>query len=218
MARPLTDFDPVQLGRYECDAWVGYYRRDWRLVLRSVHGMVRVGFRLGRVGTLRCGWLVLRANQAWAPYPVNDAARAVALMERFYELVAGAHDLPIDPRRAALLEVDWWREHRFVQRGTPDSAGMPGSGATQTGGVPERRPDDEALVEALTRLYAYVYAADDADVRPAARLRAEAMHLSDAWVGRGCDLDDPALRQQRRLLVGSYTALRTAVEPAPVAR
>jgi hypothetical protein len=37
-------FDPVRLGGHECDTWVGYYRRDWRLVLWAAVGMVRVGF------------------------------------------------------------------------------------------------------------------------------------------------------------------------------
>jgi len=37
-------FDPVKVAAHECDAWVGYYRRDWRLVLTSAVGMVREGF------------------------------------------------------------------------------------------------------------------------------------------------------------------------------
>jgi hypothetical protein len=194
---PPAAFDPVRLGRHESDAWVGYYQRDWPLVLRSVLGMVRSGFGLGPVTSVRSAWSVLRANQAWAPYPDNDVPSAVAHMERFYARVARAHGLAFDPRRAALLEVDWWREHRFVQRG-----GMLG------------QPDLEPLVGALGRLYAYVYAVPERAVTAAAQLRAEAMQVSDDWVGRGCPMDDPALRHERRLLVASYTALRQAVERA----
>jgi hypothetical protein len=197
----ITSFDPVRLGRSECDAWVGYYRRDWMLVLRSVLGMVRSGFGLSLPVSVRGAWYVLRANQAWAPYPVNDPGTAVTFMERFYALVARAHDLPLDARRAALLEVDWWREHRLVQRGGDVAA------------APPSPRDHEALVASLARLYAYVYGLPDESVRPAARLRAEAMQLSDAWVSRGCRPDDPELRRQRRLLVASYTTLRQAVEP-----
>ena len=39
----------------------------------------------------------------------------------------------------------------------------------------------------------------------------EAMEHSDAWVERGCSLDDPLLAQERRALVASHSALRRAV-------
>jgi hypothetical protein len=60
-------------------------------------------------------------------------------------------------------------------------------------------------------LYAYVYAADPDDVRPAAVRRVEAMELSDAWVRDGCSPVDPQLAAERRSLVASYAALLDAV-------
>jgi hypothetical protein len=48
-------------------------------------------------------------------------------------------------------------------------------------------------------------------VLPAARLRAEAMDVSDAWVERGCDPDDPELAREGALLVRSYASLLAAV-------
>jgi len=64
------------------------------------------------------------------------------------------------------------------------------------------------LVGALTDLYSHCYDADPAEVRRAAELRAEAMDVSDAWVGAGCDRDDPRLARERGLLVRSYAAQR----------
>jgi len=221
----ITGFDPVRLGRHENAAWVGYYRRDWRLVLRSALGMVSSGFGLSRAQSLRGAWYVLRANQAWAPYPQNDPDRARELMRRFYALLARAHDLPIEPRRAAVLEVDWWREHRVLQRETDTEAGTgTGTGTgTETGsdtgsdtaGDTAGKVDDSALVAALTALYSYLYDVPPDAVRPAAALRSRAMQLSDAWVARGCDPHDASLREQQRILVASYTALRQAVERPP---
>ena len=72
------------------------------------------------------------------------------------------------------------------------------------------RPDD-ALVQALVALYAYVYSAPPATMIAAARHRVEAMDLSDAWVRAGCAKDDPLLTAERQALVASYTALRSAV-------
>jgi len=94
----------------------GVLPRDWRLVLSAAVGMVRVGFDLPWPGTLRGAWYVLRANQAWAPYPDNDPARARELMTRFYRLVADARGLALDPVEAARLEVDWWHEHACAAR------------------------------------------------------------------------------------------------------
>lgn len=194
--RPTTPwtFDPIRLGGHECDAWIGYYRRDWRLVLRAATGMVDAGFGLGRARTLLGAWWVLRANQAWAPYPVNDPDRAHELMRRFYALVIREHQLAIDAAEAARLEVSWWREHRILQR--------------------ERTDADEApLVTALAQLYAYVYARPAEQMVTPARDRARAMRVSDAWVAGGCLPDDPRLHEQRLLLVRSYGRLLDAVAP-----
>jgi len=57
----------------------------------------------------------------------------------------------------------------------------------------------------------YVYDAPADEVRDAARFRVEAMDHSDAWVARGCGLDDPLLTRERRALIASHTALRRAV-------
>ena len=185
------DFDPVALGRLETTAWASYYRREWGRAMRAFVGMVGEGFGLGPVRTVVAAWHVLRANQAWAPVPDNDPAAARAAMERFYRLVLGASDLELDPRRAAELEVEWWRVHRAHQR--TDTAGR------------------DELEQALVDLYAHVYSASEESVRAAARWRAEAMDLSDAWVAAGCDLADPRLAAERRALVASYSALLDAV-------
>lgn len=187
-------FDPVALGGHECDAWVGYCRRDWPMFLRAAVGMVRVGFRLSWPATLRGGWEVLRANQAWAPYPDNDPDRARQHMRRFYRLVARAHGLAIDPAWASRLEVAWWREHRVLQR--------------------ERRDADEAaLVAALAELYAYVYDRPASAMFEAARDRALAMRISDAWVADGCGVPDERLPVERHLLIRSYSRLLDVVGP-----
>jgi hypothetical protein len=192
MGRSIRSFDPVTLGHHECDAWIGYYRRDWRLVLGSAIGMVREGFGMSWPKTLYGAWLVLRANQAWAPYPDNDPEVARARMRRFYSLVDREHSLGINPEEAARREIAWWRIHRELQR--------------------ERTGDDEReLVAALAHLYAYIYDSDEASVTEAARHRALAMRTSDAWVADGCAPADPRLADERQDLVRSYSALLDAV-------
>ena len=187
-------FDPVAIGRAECDAWVGYYRHEWGLVLRSAVVMVREGFAMPWPRTLLGAWYVLRANQLWAPYPDNDRDGARAVMRRFYALVARDQHLTIDPDRAAELEVGWWHEHRVLQRERTDA-------------------DETELVRGLREVYAYVYGVSETSLEAAARPRARAMQVSDDWVAAGCDPDDDRLHEERRLLVESYTRLLDAVAP-----
>ena len=188
-------FDPSRVGGRECRAWAAYYRKEWLTLLVASVGLVHAGFRMPWSRTLRGAWLVLRANQLWAPYPDNDPDGARRCMERFYRLVADEAGQELDCEEAARREVEWWRVHREVQRGDGADAAA----------------HREALVDALVALYSFVYEADPADVRPAAVLRAEAMGLSDRWVEEGCDMDSPVLAEERAALVRSYAALLEAV-------
>jgi hypothetical protein len=187
-------FDAVELGNREADAWASYYRHEWRRFLVSAVGMVRAGFRMNRAKTLLGAWHVLRANQAWAPFPENDPAAARTSMRRFYALASADLGSGIDPSRAAELEVEWWRLHREHQH--------------------DPEVSEDALVEALRNLYAYVYAAPAPSMEDAARFRVDAMDLSDRWVEAGCDLADPLLGAERRALVASHAALLDAASRA----
>jgi hypothetical protein len=197
----LRSFDPVRLADLEYRVWVAYYLRNWpRLLIASV-GLVRVGFGMDWHRTLHGAWLVLRANQLWAPYPGNHPKRARACMRRFYALVKLAYGEPANPAKAAELEVDWWRVHREGQhRERPQ-----GSGAAD-----DAEPAEE-LVESLTRLYGYLYGEPEAALRPAARHRARAMDLSDQWVREGRQPDSRLLPLEHAALVRSYAALLAAV-------
>lgn len=188
----MRDFDPRAVGRRECGAWVAYYRRQWARFLLYAVGMVRSGFSMSWPRTLRGAWLVLRANQLWAPAEGNDPDGARRCMRRFYELVIRTHREPFDPIEAARLEVEWWRVHRESQRNLPSSA-------------------DPELTEALTALYAHVYRIKPESVRLAAAERAEAMAISDRWVAAGTDPRSSDLITERGALVRSYAALLAAV-------
>jgi hypothetical protein len=187
----VRSFDPRAVGALECRAWETYYRRKWAAFLLASIRMVRAAFRMNWPRTLLGAWLVLRANQKWAPFPGNDPVAARALMARFYRLLSASEEAAFDPARAAELEVEWWRAHRENQHRDGGSA--------------------ESLVNALRDLYAYVYSADPGEVRQAAVLRAQAMDVSDQWVDGGSVPGDSRLAEERALLVRSYAALLAAV-------
>lgn len=185
---PLRSFDPRRVGELECAMWVAYYRREWVRLLRAATTLVRECFALPWPATLRAARLLLRANRRWAH---DDADAARRSMERFYALVARRHGERFDTERAAELEVEWWRAHRAREYGADGGA--------------------SPLVEALVALYAHLYDVAPGDVRRAAEQRAQAMALSDGWVGDGCRRDSPLLARERAALVRSYAALLAAV-------
>jgi hypothetical protein len=64
----MRSFDPRLVGGRECRAWETYYRREWVAFLAASVGLVRAAFGMSWPRTLVGAWLVLRANQVWAPY------------------------------------------------------------------------------------------------------------------------------------------------------
>ena len=188
--RNPRSFDPLRVGRMETALWVTYYRREWvRFLVLSVR-VVRSTFGMDWIRTVHGAWLVLRANQLWAPSQ-GDPEGARRCMSRFYGLLRLTYGEPANPAEAARLEVEWWAVHREHQRGTNGDSGP--------------------LVTALARLYAYAYGTDEQAVRPAAKHRATAMDISDRWVIEGCVPDSPLLPAERAELIRSYAALLAAV-------
>jgi hypothetical protein len=190
------------VGALEAAAWIAYYRREWLSFLRSAVALTRHTFGLPWPQTLWGAWLVLRANQLWAPFPNNDPVGARRAMERFYRMVARRYSETYDPMTASELEVAWWCVHREHQRGR-------GQGPPEEAG--RIAPHEQPLIDALADLYGYVYGVRPEEVRPAAEQRALAMRYSDQWVREGCNLASPLIAQERAALVRSYAGLLAAV-------
>jgi hypothetical protein len=185
----LHSFDPVKVGSLETELWVTYYRRQWGRFLVASLRVIHGTFGMDWLRSCHGAWLVLRANQLWAPNP-GDPDGARRCMSRFYALLLLTHGEPADPARAARLEVDWWAAHREH--------------------VHARGGDDGPLVTALARLYAYLYGTDEAAVCPAAQHRARAMGISDRWVAGGRDPASPLIAEERNELIRCYAALLAA--------
>jgi hypothetical protein len=190
----LRSFDPVRIADLEYRMWVAYYLRRWTHLLGAMVRLLRLGFGTDWVRVLRGARLMLRATQLWAPYPDNDPDGARAYLREVYALVRLRFGEPADPAMAASLEIDWWRAHRKRQYALDPA-----------------KTDDE-LVEAVTRLYCYLFGETEAAVRPTAVYRVQAMDLSDQWVRAGCRPDSPLLPLERAALIRAYTALLAAIQ------
>jgi hypothetical protein len=191
VANRRRSFDPSRVAGLECAVWVAYYQRRWLRLLVVAVGLVRVGLGMSWPRTMRAAWYVLRAIKLWAPLRDNDPPRAQAYMQRFYELVKATCGQPADPAGSARLEIEWWRVHRVAQQAA--------AGAS------------DELVDALARLYAFVFGVPESAVRPAAFHRCRAMEISDRWVTQGSHSDSPLIAWERTVLIRSYKALLAAV-------
>lgn len=190
-------FDPFRIADLEYRMWVAYYQRRRTRLLAAMVTLLRLGFGTNLVGVLRGAWLMLRATQLWAPYPDNDPDGVRSCLHELYALVRQRFGEPDDPGLAASLEIDWWRVHRIRQHApNPAKAG-------------------DELVEAVTRLYCYLFGKTGDAVRPAAVHRVKAMDLSDQWVRDGCRSDSPLLPLEHAALVRAYAALLAAVQRGP---
>jgi hypothetical protein len=188
--RSLRTFDPRQVAYYEKENWVAYYQRRWLRLLRVSVAMVQEAFGLSLWQAIYAAFLVARAEMAAAPFPNNDIPTAEAYMRRYYAFVKKIHREDFDSEQVARLDVNWWVVHRQLFGQT----------------------ENQALVEALTNLYAAVYGVETEQVRVAAYHRAEAMVYSDRWVNEGKADGSPLLTQVEDELIKSYTALRDSVQ------
>jgi hypothetical protein len=188
----LASFEPARIADLESAAWAAYYQRHWLRLLVAAAGVVRAGLGMSWPRTVRAAWHALRAIQLWAPLAGNDPEGARRNMRRFYALVSAAYGQPPDPEESARLEVEWWRVHRTAQQPGPNPSGE--------------------LVDALARLYAFVFGVPESGVRPAAVHRCRAMEISDRWVAQGMRPDSPLLDRQRTFLTRSYAALIAAIQ------
>jgi hypothetical protein len=190
----LRSFDPLRIADLEYRMWVAYYLRRRTRLLAAMVGLLRLGFGTDWVRVLQGAWLLLRATKLWAPYPDNDPDGARTCLRDLYALVRHRFGEPADPGLAASLELDWWRVHRRRQH------------------APNPAKTGDELVEAVTRLYCYLFGKTRDAVRPAAMHRVKAMDLSDQWVADGCRPDSPLLPLQHAALVRAYAALLAAIQ------
>ena len=185
---PMRTFDPRTVAHYEKESWIAYYKRRWLRLMRLLVALVQSTFGLSFFQAIYAGYLLTRAQIAFAPKD-NNAPLAEEHMRRFFAYLQRIHRENFDVAQAAHLEVNWWVVHRrfFGHSENPE------------------------LVDALGQAYAAAYHVAPESVQEAALHRARAMVYSDRWVNDGCEENSPLLAQEEDELLKSYTSLRRAV-------
>jgi len=189
-----TGFDAERLATLETRMWKAYYRRQPARLFGWLVLALREQARVSWPTALLASVLLTRAAAGFA--------RAGGDYERFAPDIARAYrrlGLPadIDADEVARRELRWW----VVRREIGLSAG-------------------EAAGDAITRLYAAIYAVPEEAVAEAGRLRGRAAEVRDR--GADADPDGPTgpgrayWPDVARLLHDSYRSLKAAVSDPPV--
>jgi len=64
---PMRTFDPRTVAYYEKESWVAYYQRRWLRLMRMLVALVRSTFGLSSFQAIYAGYLLTRAQIAFAP-------------------------------------------------------------------------------------------------------------------------------------------------------
>jgi hypothetical protein len=184
------DFDPDRLALLELRMWKAYYRRQ---PLR-LFGLLVLAMR----EQARVTWARALVASVFLTRGAAGFARATGDYERFAPDVARGYRLlglpsHVDAEEVARRELRWWVVRREVGLAAGKAAG-----------------------DAITRLYAELYALPEAAVAEAGRLRGEAAEVRDR--GAQDDPDGPRGAGRgywpavSRLLRESYRSLKRAVD------
>jgi hypothetical protein len=184
-----SDFDPDELARLETRMWKAYYRRQparlFGTLVQAIHAQARVSWPRALGASL----LLTRAAAGFAR-ATGDYERYAPDIGRAYRMLRlPAH---VDAEAVARHELRWWVVRREIGLAAGAAAG-----------------------EAITRLYAAIYALPEAMVAEAGRLRGEAAEVRDR--GAGADPEGQRARglgywpEVARLLRQSYRELHRAL-------
>ena len=193
MGRWGTGFDADRLASLETRMWKAYYRRQ----PARLFGWLLLGLR-EQAGV---GWPTALAASVLLTRAAAGFARAEGDYERFAPDIGRAYRLlglpdDVDATEVARRELRWWVVRREIGLAAGSAAG-----------------------DAITSLYAAIYAVQPSAVADAGRLRGEAAEVRD----RGADVDPDGPTgagraywpEVARLLRDSYRSLKAAVSDPP---
>jgi hypothetical protein len=189
MGRWGADFNPDRLADLEMGMWKAYYRRQ----PARLFGILIQGLR----EQAHASWPRALAAAFFLTKGAAGFARATGDYERFAPDIARGYRLlglppDVDAVEVGRRELRWWVVRREIGLAAGAAAG-----------------------EAITRLYATIYAMPESQVAEAGRLRGEAAEVRDR--GASTDPDGPTARglaywpEVARLLRDSYRALHAAL-------
>ena len=117
LARPrradIAVFDPDEVARLETAMWRSYYDRRRLPLFGQLVALLQGQFHLQPLRAVTLAGLAARAAAVFqVGQSHDDYRRALPYLERYYSAIRAVSEIPFDPERAALLELEWWIVHR----------------------------------------------------------------------------------------------------------
>ena len=185
-ARSMREFNPPRLANLEVRMWQAYYAKERLRLFGLLVTMLHEQYHYSWATATLEGFHLARAAATFGD--LNSGYDVVLPdLEAAYAKAKSWTHAEFDPRAVARAELAWW-----VARRAPEQ-----NSAEQIGGL-------------IAEEYALLYETTRARVEAAALLRAQAAALRDAQAGR------PDWERIGRLLLQSYSELRSALSSEPV--
>ena len=185
-ARSMREFNPPRLANLEVRMWQAYYAKERLRLFGLLVTMLHEQYHYSWATSTLEGFHLARAAATFGDLRSGYDVVLPDLEAAYAKAKSWTH-AEFDPRAVARAELAWW-----VARRAPEQ-----NSAEQIGGL-------------IADEYALLYETTRARVEAAALLRAQAAALRDAQAGR------PDWERIGRLLLQSYSELRSALSTEPV--
>jgi hypothetical protein len=185
-ARSMREFNPPRLADLEVRMWQAYYAKERLRLFGLLVTMLHEQYHYSWATATLEGFHLARAAATFGDLRSGYDVVLPDLEAAYAKAKSWTH-AEFDPRAVARAELAWW-----VARRVPGE-----NSAEQIGGL-------------IADEYALLYETTRARVEAAALLRAQAAALRDVQAGR------PDWERIRRLLLQSYSELRSALSTEPV--
>ena len=180
----FTRFDATAMARAETAMWRDYYEKRYPALFAELYGVARNEQGFSPFDSVRIGFLAARAAYRFQPTRSRTQANvALPDLAAYFGLLAAAAPVPVDTGEAARQELDWWQARR--EDVPPEAYGL-----------------------TIARISSLLYGVDNAEIRQAGVLRAQAMAYRDA---HGSDMTEADWRTIAERLDTSYRLLKQAI-------
>ena len=180
----LTRFDPAEMARRETAMWRHYYDKRYLPLVFELYETARREQNFSPLDSARIALAAARAAKAFQPTTSrSEAEAAIPYLVDYFRLLARAAPVTVDVEEAARTELAWWQARREAVQ------------AEQYGAI-------------IARVSTLLYGIDNADIRRAGVIRAQAMDYRDAHAVDITEADWAKIEQQLQL---AYGLLKNAI-------
>jgi hypothetical protein len=180
----LAAFDPAEMARLETSMWRHYYAQRYVALFLDLYDVAHWQQGFSPFDSARLALAAARAAKSFQPSTSRaEAEAAIPHLAGYFRILAGAAPVAVDAGDAARTELAWWQARREAVR-----------------------PDQYGAI--IARVSTLLYGVDNADVRRAGVLRAQAMGYRDARGGNMTEADWSEIEKELQL---AYGLLKKAV-------